>query len=119
MSKTQIVEKKRERTRADIAREIRIKEAEKAKQYRELAKQERKRLLQQFDADHKFQRSEPYFLIPYIMKRKPKNSSTIEKVVVLVDSIYAQSQYNIGKIALTTISKILKNTALVREKGLV
>ena len=42
-----------------------------------------------------------------------KDMSIIEKIVVLVDSIYAQSQYNIGRNTLVVIQKILKNTASV------
>ena len=45
--------------------------------------------------------------------RVVKDTSIIEKIVVLVDSIYAQSQYNIGRNALVVIQKILKNTASV------
>ena len=43
-----------------------------------------------------------------------KETSRVEKIVLLVDSIYAQSQYNIGRNALVVIQKILKNTAIVR-----
>lgn len=42
-----------------------------------------------------------------------KDTSIIEKIVVLVDSIYAQSQYSIGRNALVVIQKILKNTTSV------
>ena len=42
-----------------------------------------------------------------------KDTSRVEKIVLLVDSIYAQSQYNIGRNALVVIQKILKNTAIV------
>ena len=45
--------------------------------------------------------------------RVVKDTSIIEKIVVLVDSIYAQSQYNIGRNTLVVIQKILKNTASV------
>ena len=42
-----------------------------------------------------------------------KETSRVEKIVLLVDSIYAQSQYNIGRNALVVIQKILKNTTIV------
>ena len=45
--------------------------------------------------------------------RVVKDMSIIEKIVALVDSIYAQSQYNIGRNTLVVIQKILKNTASV------
>ena len=49
--KTRIVDTKREKTRGDIAREIRIQEAEK----RQRQKKEKERLMAQFNSDHHFQ----------------------------------------------------------------
>ena len=49
--------------------------------------------------------------------RKTIETTPVEKAVILVDSIFAQSQYGIGRNALRMIRKILKNTELVGTKG--
>ena len=53
--KTRIVDTKREKTRGDIAREIRIQEAEKRQRQKKEAEKEKERLMAQFNSDHHFQ----------------------------------------------------------------
>lgn len=50
-----------------------------------------------------------------VMNRSVKETTRIEKIVILIDSIFSQRQYSIGKTALRTIEKVLKNTANVRR----
>ncbi len=52
--KTRVVDVVREKTRADIAREIRIQEAEKKKAERKKAEKEKAMLMAQFNSDHHF-----------------------------------------------------------------
>ena len=52
------VDEVHKKTRGDIARELRIQEAEKQRQYREQMKTEKQRLLAQFNEDHQFKRPE-------------------------------------------------------------
>ena len=50
-----------------------------------------------------------------VMNRSVKETTRIEKIVILIDSIFSQRQYSIGKNALRTIERVLQNTANVRE----
>ena len=49
--------------------------------------------------------------------RKVVEKTVAQKAVLLVDSIHAQTQYNIGRNALSMITKILQNTASVRNNN--
>ena len=112
--KPHVIKRKYEKIREDIAG---IQVAEKLRREREKARQKRKQVIQQFNADYKIKRFDRYYSVVSLTAR-PKSTTNIERIMIIIDSMYVQTLNNIGKTALTTISKILQNTALVGENRL-
>lgn len=102
------------KTRSDLQREMRIKEVEKLRKYKEREEKDRKLLLAQFRDDHNFVETK-FVLVNLIDHRANKQTTQIEKIVVMIDSIYSQRQYNIGRTALSMILRILENTLQVDQ----
>jgi hypothetical protein len=94
-----------------------IQEMEKMKRDKEKAKQNRKRVIRQFNKNYQIKQFDRYYSNVSLTDR-PNGTTTVDRIVIIVNSIYSQTFDDIGKIALTTISKILRDTALVRENRL-
>ena len=90
---------------------------EKMKRDKEKAKQNRKRVIRQFNKNYQIKQFDRYYSNVSLTDR-PNGTTTVDRIVIIVNSIYSQTFDDIGKIALTTISKILRDTALVRENRL-
>lgn len=103
------------KTRSDLQREMHIKEVEKLRKSKEKEEKDRKLLLAQFRDDHNFVETK-FELFNYANHRTNKQTTHIEKIVILIDSIYSQRQYNIGRNALSMILRILENTSQVHSQ---
>ncbi|KAK8795250.1 hypothetical protein WA588_004098 [Blastocystis sp. NMH] len=106
LSKSSIIDRQREKVQEKSDNEVRANEAAKVQKKREEEEQHRKKVIEQFNSDHNFSTESPTTI----------ETTSVEKAVILVDSIFAQSQYNIGRNALRMIQKILKNTELPDPK---